>query len=363
MNMKFYIAPIIFASLSLAFSCKGNEKKSVNSREDKLQYVHQLNEVEIITLQRQDFARQLLSNGRLRAGKKSFLNFGTTGKVGSINYKNGQFISAGACIATLERPDLKLVNESSEIALRKAELDLHDFLAGQGYNASDTLSVPASLMVTARMKSGYATAMNNLLRARYDLSGMYLNAPFSGRVADITLKCHDYYSGNAFCTIVDDCTMDVDFTVMESEYSFLAIGLTVKIRPFADDSREYVGKIQTINPMVNDVGQIKVCASVVNDGFLIDGMNVKVIVERSIKNQLVVPRSAVVIRDNMDVLFTYTDDGKSHWKYVNILHSNGVSYSIEANKARNVELDEGEKVIVSGNLNLADKSDVVLRNR
>lgn len=363
MNMKFYITPLIFAALFLAFSCKGNEKKKENSGDDRLQYVPQLNEVEIITLQRQDFARQLLSNGKLRAGKKSFLKFGTTGEVASVNYKNGQTISAGACIASLERPDLKLANESSEIALRKAELDLYDFLAGQGYNAGDTLSVPASLMATARMKSGYATAMNNLLRARYDLSGTYLYAPFSGRVADITLKCHDHYSGDAFCTIVDDRTMDIEFTVMESEYSFLAVGLPVKIRPFADDFREYIGKIQTINPMVNELGQTMVCASVVNDGFLIDGMNAKVIVERSIKKQLVVPRSAVVIRDNMDVLFTYTDDGRAHWKYVNILYSNGISYSIEANKNRNVKLNEGEKVIVSGNLNLADNSEVVLKNR
>ena len=91
-------------------------------------------------------------------------------------------------------------------------------------------------------------------------------------------------------------------------------------------------------------------------------MNVKVIAERSIPDQLVVPRSAVVIRDNLDVLFTWTDDGKAHWIYVTILHSNGDSYAVEANRNRNASLSEGDKVIISGNLNLADNSEVALKN-
>jgi len=76
---------------------------------------------------------------------------------------------------------------------------------------------------------------------------------------------------------------------------------------------------------------------------------------------LVVPRSAVVIRDNLDVLFTYTPDGKAHWVYVNILDSNSDSFVIEANADRNAKLSEGEQVIISSNLNLADGSAVTLK--
>ena len=112
---------------------------------------------------------------------------------------------------------------------------------------------------------------------------------------------------------------------------------------------------------MDEKGQISVTAQVRNDGSLIDGMNVRVIVERMISGQLVVPRSAVVIRDNLDVLFTCTDDGKAHWTYVTILYSNGESYVVEANKDRNAELNEGDQVIVSGNLNLADNSDVLVK--
>ena len=256
---------------------------------------------------------------------------------------------------------MKLSQESSRLSLQKAELDLYDYLVGQGYSAGDTTSVPADLLAMAKMKSGYSAAKNDFARSSYEIAGTVLHAPFSGRVADIKQKPFDQSPSGTFCTIVDDSVLEVDFSVMESEYSFLSVGLPVRIRPFADETKEYSGKVTAINPLVDEKGQISVTAQVRNDGSLIDGMNVRVIVERMIPGQLVVPRSAVVIRDNLDVLFTCTDDGKAHWTYVTILYSNGESYVVEANKDRNAELNEGDQVIVSGNLNLADNTDVLVK--
>ena len=151
--------------------------------------------------------------------------------------------------------------------------------------------------------------------------------------------------------------MEATFSVMESEYHLLQKGLKVQVEPFAGEGRRLAGVITAINPAVDKNGQISVTASVRNDGSLVDGMNVRVLVEKDIPGQLVVPRSAVVIRDNMNVLFRYSG-GKAQWTYVNILHSSGDSYSVEANADRAAELSPGDTVIVSGNLNLADGSQV-----
>ena len=115
-----------------------------------------------------------------------------------------------------------------------------------------------------------------------------------------------------------------------------------------------------MNPLIDKNGQVAVRARIAGAAGLVDGMHVRVIVQRSVPGQLVVPKSAVVIRDNLDVLFTYTDDGKAHWTYVNILASNADSHVVIANVARGARLEEGDRVIVSGNLNLADESEVVL---
>ena len=89
-------------------------------------------------------------------------------------------------------------------------------------------------------------------------------------------------------------------------------------------------------------------------------MNVKVTVDKVLDSRLVVPKSAVVVRDNLNVLFRY-NNGRADWVYVNILAANSDSYAIEANAARGAELSVGEQIIVSGNLNLADGSIVSLK--
>ena len=319
------------------------------------------NEVEVMTLQKTDFRRQLLSNGKLVAVSRASLVFSSTGPIVGVHVKNGQWVARETVLATVSRPDLELEVREAEGTLEKARMEMYDYLVGQGYPARDTLSPPEDILSAARMRSGYTSALNALARARMNLKGTVLRAPFDGRVADIRLHPHDLSGAEPFCTLVDDSSFDVDFTVLESEYAFLSQGLPVEVTPFADASLSCKGVVTDINPLVDKNGQVLVRAGVKGMKGLLDGMNVKVTVERLVPGQLVVPRSAVVIRDNLDVLFTYTDDGKAHWTYVNILYSNADSHVIVPNRARGADLSEGDLVIVSGNLNLADGSSVTLR--
>ncbi len=344
----------LLAALSLV-SCKGGYKAQ---KDGKLEYSPEINEVEVMTLKKTDFPHQLLSNGKLSASARAVLRFGTTGAIKELDVANGRSVKAGHVIARLDRPDLNLTLESARISLENARLDLYDVLAGQGYAARDTSSVPSDVLEMAKMRSGYAAAANSLARAEYECSLTVLKAPFNGTVADLNVKLHDQAPSDAFCTILDDSSFDVDFTVMESEYPFIERGLTVKVVPFADESRSFSGRITDINPTVDKNGQIAVRAVVKGSGELVDGMNVKVTVEKTVPGQLVVPRSAVVIRDGLDVLFTCQPDSTARWVYVRILASNRDSFVVEANSDRGAHLSEGEEVIISSNLNLAHGSRV-----
>lgn len=350
---------LIFTITLAIASCGTNSSRDV-SKDGRLHQQAENNVVEVITLEKTDFPRQLLSNGKLVAAARASLSFSSPGPLASIPVRNGQTVTKGTVLAKVSRPDLELALESARLSLEKAEVDLYDYLVGQGYPARDTTAVPSEIMAAARMKSGFSVARNALSKAQLDMDGTVLKAPFFGRVADIRLHRYDLSGSDTFCTLVDDSSFDVDFTVMESEYSFLSKGLAVKVTPYADANGTCSGSITDINPLVDRNGQILVRARVKGGGKLLDGMNVKVTVERMIPDVLVVPRSAVVIRDNLDVLFTYTDDGKAHWTYVNIITSNGDSHVVTANTSRGAVLSEGDRVIVSGNLNLADGSSVVL---
>ena len=88
------------------------------------------------------------------------------------------------------------------------------------------------------------------------------------------------------CTIIFDEVMEVEFPVIESEYSFINKGMPVGIVPFINDSTLISGRITQINPQVDENGMVKVKAEFQNNGRLIDGMNVKVVIRKPVPNRL-----------------------------------------------------------------------------
>ena len=105
---------------------------------------------------------------------------------------------------------------------------------------------------------------------------------------------------------------------------------------------------------------IAVTAVLKQTGNLLDGMNVQVLVETAVPEQLVVPKSAVVLRDNQEVLFKKVN-GQAYWTYVKTGFENSTSYTVIADPEKGGTLEPGDSVIVSGNLNLAHESEVVVR--
>lgn len=115
-----------------------------------------------------------------------------------------------------------------------------------------------------------------------------------------------------------------------------------------------------IKGRVDSQGMVRVTARIDNTGTrgtLIDGMNVRIVLEQRVGGMFVVPKEAVVERDGWHVVFMYRD-GRAVWTYVDILHSNMRSYAIAGCARKATVIGEGDAVITSGNLNLADDTAV-----
>lgn len=346
---------------ALFLSCDNAQKGSGTASDDHMQHRIERNEVTVDTLRRRVFVRELISNGRLIAAKRSTLSFPGTGTIVAIHKGNGGYAARGAVIAQLDTTEYAVQLRKSQLALDKSRLEFYDVLVGLGYPVGDTIGVPAEVLRLARIRSGYADAEVSLQSARSNFERCWLRAPFSGKVADVRQRVYENATGE-FCTLLDDSRFNVRFTVLESEYGLLRQGQEVVVTPFADSRKEVKGHIVAINPSVDEHGQVQVDAEVVNDGMLTDGMNVRVAVRQRVAEQLVVPKSAVVIRDNLEVLFRYKD-GHAQWTYVHTSLANSREYVVEANRERGAELEPGDLIIVSGNLNLADGSEVTLADQ
>ncbi len=341
----------------LLCACGGAQKESKS--ETKVEREQVAIYVDTMQLTRCTFNKQIVCNGKLRAVLKSDLAFESTGKISKIDVKNGDYIKSGTLIAQLDTEEADINLSQSRRAMEKAKIDLTDKLIGQGYDA-DTTAVPSVIMDNVKHTSGYNTAMDDLEAAERTLDECFLRAPFSGRVANLDLKIHNTANDN-LCTLINDQTFDVEFNILEAELSEIAKGQRIEVTPFIDETRQFSGVISEINPLIDDNGQIKIRATVENrDGYLLEGMNVKLTLNREIPNQFVVPKDAVVLRDGFNVIFLYID-GEAVWTYVDIVMSNIDSHLITGNEDKETKLTEQDIVITSGNSNIADGTKVKMK--
>lgn len=360
---KHYLAFLLLASFACMTmpSCGRHPDAETDEGADRQIYSPEVNRVDVLTLARADFNRQVISNGRLAASHKTSLSFRSPGTVASTGVRNGQRVRTGQEVARLDAEDRRLSLNAARIAFEKAQVDLLDALVGLGFPAGDTTLVPKDILALAKIRCGWNSAENSLKIAERSYNETILRAPIGGLVADLSVKTFDQVGTGTVCTILDDSAYEIDFPVLETELPLLRSTSKVKVMPYSlPDATPFSGSIEYINPSVGKGGQITVRARIPGNPSLMDGMNAKVVIEQSVPDRLVVPKSAVVVRDNLDVLFRYRH-GHAEWVYVKILESSGECYSITANSERGASLHEGDTVIVSGNLNLADGSVVELR--
>lgn len=350
--MKYYN---LFVILFLAgmVACSG-EKKEDNAQEESVETVlpDEANEVTIMTLATTDFNHELVSNGKLSAHHFVDLKFESAEPVATIYVKNGDRVTKGQKLAELSLFRLNNKLAQTKSSLDNAKLELQDVLIGQGYKWEDSARVPAATMQLAKVKSGYNQALAQHQLADYELKNAVLIAPFDGVVANLFSKQYNTAStAETFCSIIDNRSLEADFTVLESELPLIKSGDRVEVAPFAIPDVKTVGRISEINPLVNADGMVKVKAAVGDNGKLFEGMNVRVSIHRSLGKQLVVPKEAVVLRSGKQVVFTLTDN-KAYWNYVHTGLENASSYTIVDG------LKEGDIVITSGNINLAHEAPV-----
>lgn len=343
-------------SLVLAISACSNSKGRVEETTTKIAHQDLLNEVKVQKLEYSVFNKELVSNGKLYAVNKCDLYFDASGTLEEMPIRNGKFVKTNDLLGRLNDFEAKNLYEKSKQSLVKAKLDFEDLLIGQGYSLADTVSVDSDLLEIVKIKSGYSRAISDYRQAQHQLKSTQLVAPFSGVVANVYGHMHaKVKQDKPYCLLIDHSAFNVAFSVMESELSDLKQGQKVELTSLANGTSTY-GQITQINPLIESNGLVKVIALVKNKrGQFIEGMNVNVSIKKQIENQLVVPKSAVLLRQNKEVVFVH-EKGKAIWHYVKTAGENSQSYVVSEG------IESGDEVIVSGNLNLAHESEVKVIN-
>jgi len=316
----------------------------------------QVYEVTVMKLANGYFNHELVSNGKIVAKDHADLYFRTSEVVAKVYVKNGMYVRKGQKIAELDMFKLNNTLAQNKNALAQANLEMQDVLIGQGYELDNLSAVPADKLELAKVKSGYERAKAQYEVAQYEVEQATLTAPFDGVVANLFDKAYNMpKSGEPFCRVIRTSAMEVDFTVLESELPLIKVGDEVEVTPYAATVGTRSGHISEINPVVDGNGMVRVKAQVNGGDKLFDGMNVRISVKRSVPDQMVVPRTSIVLRDGKQVIFT-VKDSIAMWNYVQTGLENLTEYTLVNWEASG--LQEGMTVITTGNVNLAHETPV-----
>ena len=358
--MKHLLLPflaVIFYACSTSNAREVSESEAIEAA--KLSYVEPTaTKVGTVTARITNFELELVSNGRLEAQRKAVVPFRVQEQINAVNVSEGQKVIAGQVLGSLDPFTYKKRLDEAHYRYLQALIDLEDRLLGFGYQLKDSTRIPENIMKMARIRSGYNGAAIAVEEAKRNLEQTTITAPITGVVTNLEARVHNPSNAyQKFCEILDLNTMYMVFHLLETELSGVKPGQTVEVTPFALPGESFKGTVTSINPAVNEKGMVRITATIANlNHRLMDGMNARVLLKNTIPNCLIIPKEAVLYRQNRQVVFIF-EEGKAIWKYVETSHENSTHVAISNG------LEEGMEVIVENNLNLAHESVVSVSSK
>lgn len=225
-------------------------------------------------------------------------------------------------------------------------------------NATDA-KIRAARATLDQQNAALQQAQSTVASRNADLRETKVVAPIAGVVGNVTVKLGDYVkTSDALTSIIQNKTLNLNLSISTNQANKLRIGLPVQLIGTKGDDILTTGRISFISPQVNQDQQILAKASFPNgEGTLRDGQRVKAKVIWNRRQGVSIPTTAVsrIAGENFVFIAQSQADSKliARQKPVKLGEIKGNNYQVIEG------LKPGEKVIISGLLNLTDGAPII----
>lgn len=313
--------------------------------------------VEVLPATRGRLPLRKTINGLIRARRQLRVSSEIGGRL-LITPEEGSYYPAGNLLALLDSSALVLAVQAAEVVVQEADFNHRDLLLqmGNAYPGDTLTEVQAGNIL---IRSGLPAAQVALAEAQFRLSQCRIQAPFGGYIADLSIQPGEFINATEeICTLIDPNSLEAEFYILEQELASIRQIDKVLVSPLSDESLSIPARLDIINPSVDEGGLVRVRAKLQSfraTHRLFVGMNVRLQLETIAAEAIVIPKRAMVLRAGREVVFVYEPDTqRAIWRYVEIAHENDEALALSSG------LEEGDLVIVSGQLTLDHESPVRL---
>jgi len=303
--------------------------------------------------------------GTLNFSKTSAIASQTNGVVVSVNFEAGDNLRKGDLLLEVDSEVLDAQIESLKSSVNISKINLEN--ATRDYNRYKELIEKKSISQKVYDDSffKYSTSKQDLNMAQAKLNEQLINkekksikAPYDAVVVEKNIEVSEWASaGKTIATIVATNEVDLMFNLPTSYIYKLDKNDTYKIDLKGQIIQSKLYASIAKGDKRTRTFPVKFKAKVNND-FLYDGMEVKINLPRSKKQEaLMVPRDAVIKRFGQDVIFLNVD-GIANMIPVKILGYTKENVAVQAKG-----LTEGASVVVKGNERIFPKQPIKSLNK
>ncbi|HEY1024951.1 MAG TPA: efflux RND transporter periplasmic adaptor subunit [Sphingobacteriaceae bacterium] len=291
------------------------------------------------------------ANGNFVASQRITFNAENSGRITRILADEGTRVSKGELIAIIETDLLSVDLQTAEDAWNNAKRD------EERYESSfKTGGVTQQQLDQARLNTRNALA--RLKQAKVRIGNANVRAPFNGIVNKRFVEQGAYVSpGNQLFEIVDVSKLKLAVTVNEKQVANLNVGDTIRVKSNVFPDKNFRGRISFIAPQADNSLNFPVEIEISgNTGHkLRAGMYGTAIFEFAKQApSITIPRTAFAGSVSTNKVFVLEDGSIARERRV-------IAGRVIGDRVEILEgLKEGETVITSGQINLADGTKVAL---
>ena len=309
--------------------------------------------VSVMIVESTAVSRSRSYSGTIEEENGSALSFAVAGTVKAVHALEGQRVSKGQLIASLDDSSLRNVHAAAEAALHQAQ-DAYSRMK----MLYDSGSLPEIKWVEVQSTLSQAESAEKV--ARKNVDDAQLRAPYGGVLSGRSLEVgHNVFPGQTVVKIVDASQLEAKISVPETEIASVCLGQRALVKVQALGGRQFSGAVTekgvVANPLsrsydvkirVDDAVEELLPGMVADITFMTDGVD---------QVKVVVPASVVQLGDDNSNFGWVVSDGKAERRRVVIgdYAAEGVIVSSG--------LREGDAVIVKGQQKVCNGTSVEIK--